>query len=128
MHAHTPSGGRPFFSVRIPGRTVFWYKRDGLKASLFERFIMSDYSGNSGANFRDRIRLYKDNRSRFLREQLIPYVGRWVAFSSDGSQIVASSEDLADLEANLRAKGTDPQEVLFEQICDDKNSIGADFS
>ena len=89
---------------------------------------MSDNSGNGAANFRDRIRLYKDNRSRFLREQLVPYVGQWVAFSSDGSQIVASSEDLADLEANLRAKGTDPQEVLFEQIREDGNSIGADFS
>jgi hypothetical protein len=89
---------------------------------------MSDASANGVASFRDRIRVYQVNRCQFAREQLLPHVGKWAAFSADGKRIIASSESLANLESCLKAQGMDPQEVLFEQIHnDDENSIEADL-
>jgi hypothetical protein len=79
-------------------------------------FIMSGSIGNGAAAFPARVRLYRENRSRFRPEQLLPYAGQWVAFSADGKQIVASDEAFANLEAKLSALGMDPQDVLFEQI------------
>ena len=42
--------------------------------------------------------------------------GNWVAFSADGSRIIASSPTLAGLDARVRAAGEDPEQVLLERI------------
>jgi hypothetical protein len=49
-------------------------------------------------------------------EELSPYRGNWIAFSADGSRIIASSPTLADLNARVRAAGEDPEQVLLERI------------
>jgi hypothetical protein len=77
---------------------------------------VDDHYCNVEGGFRERIRLYQHNRAQFLPEGLLPFVGKWVAFSTDGKQIVASHEKLAGLESELQAMGVNPQEVLFEQI------------
>jgi len=41
------------------------------------------------------------NRNRVSREELSRYVGRYVAWSSDGTRIVASADDLAGLAATV---------------------------
>jgi hypothetical protein len=46
--------------------------------------------------------------------ELSKHRGRWVAFSADGGRIIASAVTLAELEAQLRALGQDPEEVLLE--------------
>jgi hypothetical protein len=51
-------------------------------------------------------------------EELLKHRGRWVAFSPDGRRIVASSANLAELDALVQAAGEDPEKVLFEQIPD----------
>jgi hypothetical protein len=87
---------------------------------------MSDSIQNGTGDFRDRIRLFQQNRKGFPREQLLPFVGKWVAFSTDGTRIIARDTDLASLEISLRAQGMDPQPVLFEHILDDSNTIDVD--
>jgi hypothetical protein len=59
---------------------------------------------------------YEENRAKFTLEELRQYTGHWVAFSRDGSRIIASAETLCDLEERLAALGQDPQEVAFERI------------
>lgn len=62
------------------------------------------------------VQTFQANRAKFSWEELRPYDGQWVGFSADGSRIVASAEDLADLDARIRAAGEDPQEVWLERI------------
>ena len=49
-------------------------------------------------------------------EELEQYRGNWIAFSADGSRIIASSPTLAGLDARVRAAGEDPEQVLLERI------------
>ncbi len=49
-------------------------------------------------------------------EELEPYRGNWVAFSADGSRIIARSPTLAGLDAQVLAAGEDPEQVLLERI------------
>jgi hypothetical protein len=55
----------------------------------------------------------------FPLEELRKHRGRWVAFSRDGSRLIASSAKLADLDSQVRAVGEDPEEVLLERIAAD---------
>ena len=59
---------------------------------------------------------YEENRARFSAADLQPYEGQWVAFSLDGSRILASAETLAALEVRLVEAAADPQKVALERI------------
>jgi hypothetical protein len=60
--------------------------------------------------------VYEVNRSRFSVEELREYRGKWVAFSPDGSRIVASSDEIGDLDKLVAAIGADPELVGIERI------------
>jgi Family of unknown function (DUF5678) len=62
------------------------------------------------------LRYFDENRSRFPPEQLLPYAGQHVAWSPDGSRILASGEDMDEVEKKLRAAGIHPSQVVFEYI------------
>jgi hypothetical protein len=49
-------------------------------------------------------------------EELEQYRGNWIAFSTDGSRIIASSPTLAGLDARVRTAGEDPEQVLLERM------------
>jgi hypothetical protein len=61
-------------------------------------------------------REYQHNRACFSVAQLAKYRGQWVAFSPDGSRILASSEDLVTLDSLPVAAGEDPEQVALERI------------
>lgn len=50
------------------------------------------------------IDLFEANRRKLL-PQLEPLIGQWVAFSPDGSRIVASAADLKSLEKEITKVG-----------------------
>ena len=50
---------------------------------------------------------YMANRAKIPPEVLEPYAGQWVAFSGDGTRVVASGPDREAAEANLEALGID---------------------
>jgi hypothetical protein len=60
--------------------------------------------------------LYRRNRDKFLEEQLEPYWGKQVAFSGDGTRIVAAGDSHEDLDRRLRELGVDFGSVVFEYI------------
>lgn len=68
--------------------------------------------------------VYEANRSRFTAEEMAKYSGQWVAFTPDGSRIVANSDDLAELDRLVVASGEDPQAVGIERISDDGSFLG----
>ena len=51
-------------------------------------------------------------------EELQKLVGRWVAYSADGSRIVAHGKDLAELDRRVIDAGEDPEQVSFLRIPD----------
>ena len=68
--------------------------------------------------------VYEANRSRFKAEEMANYKGQWVAFSPDGSRIVANSGDLGELDRLVVAAGEDPETVGIERISDDCDESG----
>jgi hypothetical protein len=62
------------------------------------------------------VALYLENRRRIPPEELAPYAGQWVAFSGEGTRILASGPDLATAEANLAALGVPGDEVGWARI------------
>src|SRR5271155_226792 len=69
------------------------------------------------------------NRALYRVDQLQPYDGQWVAFSKDGTKIIAAAPDLLELGRKLEEIGQDPQQVVFEQLwaTDDLCLGGAEF-
>ncbi len=64
------------------------------------------------------------NRNRIPDEELLPHVGKWVAFNDTGTEIVASAPDLGALERRLTEAGTDPGSVVLEYVPDDDDFCG----
>jgi hypothetical protein len=69
------------------------------------------------------MQLYPENRRRFLEnrpkyplDELLRYAGRWIAWSPDGTRVVASAEDLENLEDLVRQGGEDPAQCVIEGI------------
>ena len=61
--------------------------------------------------------VYVANRSKFFPADLLPYAEEWVAWSLDGSHIVAHHRDLMEVTHMLEAAGIDWQEeVNYEWI------------
>ncbi len=59
---------------------------------------------------------YDENRRRFPSEELLQHAGQFVAFSLDGTRILASGADMDEVEAQLVAAGIDPARVVGSYI------------
>ena len=62
--------------------------------------------------------LFRRNRDQFSDEQLEPYWGKQVAWSGDGTRIIASGETHVELYTTPRSLGVDPTHVVVEFIND----------
>ena len=62
------------------------------------------------------LRFYAENRRRFPSEQLAPYYGRFVAWSPDGTRIVASGTEREEVWRQLEAAGLDPSQFVNDYI------------
>jgi hypothetical protein len=62
------------------------------------------------------IRLFQKNRQRFSPEELAKYAGKFVAWSPDGTHILASDEDELRLANSIRDAGHDSAEVLIAYV------------
>ena len=59
---------------------------------------------------------YEENRCKFPLDELAKYGGKHVAFSLDGTRIVASGETEEELEAALEAAGIPFNQVVFSYV------------
>ncbi|MBI1918660.1 MAG: hypothetical protein HYS12_28535 [Planctomycetes bacterium] len=62
--------------------------------------------------------LFRRNRDQFPDEQLQPFWGKQVAWSADGTRIIASGDDHKQLYERLAALDVRPTEVVDEFIPD----------
>jgi hypothetical protein len=67
---------------------------------------------------------YLQNRVRFPLDELAKHRGEWVAWSPDGTRVVASSRDPEVLDDLIRAAGADPEECPVEGIPDTDSVLG----
>jgi hypothetical protein len=56
--------------------------------------------------------LFTDNVNKFPPEELLKYAGQFVAWSLDGTRILASGVDELEMERHLREAGLDPSRVV----------------
>jgi hypothetical protein len=61
-------------------------------------------------------RFYNENRTKIPPEDLIPYAGQCVAWTADGTRIVAHGTDFLTVWNQLKAAGINPSEFVFEDI------------
>jgi hypothetical protein len=61
-------------------------------------------------------RKYLENRPRFPLDELAKYRGTWIAWSPDGTRIVASSTDPDKLDELVQVAGEDPMYCTVEGI------------
>ncbi len=55
---------------------------------------------------------YHQNRNRIPQEELARYRGQYVAFSLDGTRILAGGETMEEVETKLLAANIHPQDVV----------------
>jgi len=64
------------------------------------------------------------NRLAFPPEELAKHRGEWVAWSPDGTRLVATSRDPDALDDLVRAAGEDPAECCVLGIPDEDSVLG----
>lgn len=59
---------------------------------------------------------YQSNRAAFPRAELEKHRGLCIAFSADGTCIIASGPSLEEADRQVRAAGEDPNHAVFERV------------
>lgn len=67
--------------------------------------------------------VFQLNRAKFPPERLAQYTGQYVAWSPDGTDILASDRDPIALEAAVRETGHLPSEIVISFVPDANESI-----
>ena len=67
-------------------------------------------------NCNESLRSYSENRATFPVDELAKYGGQWVAWSADGSRIVAHHEQFLTVLDMVKETGIDPADVVFSSI------------
>jgi hypothetical protein len=66
---------------------------------------------------------FLENRNKFPTEELWKYAGQHVAWSWDGTRILASAPDEAQLYRKMAEAGIDPQRVVLDYVDDPDVSL-----
>jgi Family of unknown function (DUF5678) len=59
---------------------------------------------------------FHENCRHIAQEELDKYAGRHVAYSWDGTRIVASGRDIEELSRNIDAAGLNPSRVVWAYV------------
>jgi hypothetical protein len=61
---------------------------------------------------------FEENRRRFPHEELMKYAGQSIAWSIDGTRIVASGKDVNEVADKLAALGIDVSQTVLSYVPD----------
>jgi Family of unknown function (DUF5678) len=61
--------------------------------------------------------MYGENRRHFPPpEELLKLAGEWVAFSADGTRVLAHGKDFEEVKAAMEAAGLNPFDAVWDQL------------
>ena len=63
-------------------------------------------------------------RGELAPDEFQQYSGKWVAFSADGTRIIAAADNLTELDKFVVAAGEDVEQVGYERIELEDSSVG----
>jgi len=61
---------------------------------------------------------FEENQKKFPEEELMRYVGQSIAWSIDGTRIVASGKDVGEVADKLLAMGIPPGQTVLDYVPD----------
>ena len=73
-------------------------------------------SANGPEVVRPDTRFFDKNRYQFPLNELVKYAGRTIAWTPDGTRIVANGPDFLTLWNQFKAQGINPSEFVYEDI------------
>jgi hypothetical protein len=72
---------------------------------------------DSSASWKESdFRCFEQNRARFPSDDLLRYLGQHIAWSLDGSRILANGVTEEEVEERLQGAGIDPGQAVLEYI------------
>src|SRR5581483_324400 len=97
---------RPCDVRRTAGAMAAWHDMEGCPSmnNDFPKIVRPDTSH------------YTENRKKFTYEDLLPYADQWVAWSPDGTRVLASGKDLFATIEQMKATGLNPHEAVWESF------------
>jgi hypothetical protein len=78
--------------------------------------MIRDTASRDPRNLPMDMQQFLKNRCAFPPEELTKYAGQYVAWSPDGTRILASDDDLQRLDGAVKASGYDPAEVVVSSV------------
>jgi hypothetical protein len=122
-----PELGAAIQSQPDPEELLRWYEEVAVTASLeavHDVILGSGRPPRPAPGVREGwlTRAFFDNQKAFPTEQLDAYAGQHIAWSWDGSRILASASDEAELRRKLVAAGHDPFQVVYDYVDDGRTS------
>ena len=64
----------------------------------------------------EELNTFRENQRKVLPEEILPYAGKHVAWSLDGLHVVASGNDVSEVNQRVIAAGIPPNRVVFDYI------------
>jgi hypothetical protein len=71
---------------------------------------------NPGRNASVDMQQFLRNRQQFPPDELARYAGKYIAWSPDGTRILASDDDLAKVAKAVEDQGYDPSELVLSSV------------
>jgi hypothetical protein len=107
--ARSTEGAIALNQPRLQWRIAWWIENNNSQECAFmnthgERLEPPDLSH------------YDENRSKFPLEELVKYAGKHIAFSLDGTRILASGDSIEEVEDQLIAAGINPNQVVGSYV------------
>jgi hypothetical protein len=94
----------------------------GIHTQMRPIWLLLNWAYGSGANMKMQELLH--NRQAFPAEELARYAGMHVAWSPDGTRIIAADQDLLRLDAKIKEAGHNPAEILVSSVPTDEVILG----
>jgi hypothetical protein len=84
--------------------------------SVRERSAAMNDNGRPPDPSPEELKIFRENQRKVPLEEILPHAGKHVAWSLDGLHVVASGDDVSEVNQRVIAAGIPPNRVVFDYI------------